>query len=64
MFIKKSKYLCEKLIAKNRIEYLENIICPTESHKWKEIGFEVVDGYGTVINTYKCENCGKIKKEL
>ncbi len=33
MFIRKSKYFAEKLIASQRIEQLEDIICPAQSHK-------------------------------
>ena len=64
MFIRKSKYLVEKLIAEQRISYLENIICPTQSHNYKDVGFNIIDGNGTTIHTYQCEKCGKIKKDF
>ena len=64
MFIRKSKYLTEKLIANQRIAQLEDIICPAQSHKWKKLGFSVVDEHGTVVYAFVCENCRKIKKDL
>lgn len=46
MFIRKSKYEVEKLIAKQRIEYLENIICPNLQHDFRKVGKKCVD-WGT-----------------
>lgn len=59
MFIRKCKYEIEKLKEKQRIEFLENIICPSESHKYKKIDYHFQDATGITIYHYVCENCGK-----
>jgi len=41
MFIRRSKYEVEKLIAKQRIETLEQIICP-DGHDYKKVGIKTV----------------------
>lgn len=53
MFISRRKYKVEKLIAKQRIEYLERIICPN-GHDYKYI-----DCFKKDI----CVNCGKVREE-
>ena len=34
MFIKKVKYEMDKMKLENRIEYLENLICPNGKHEY------------------------------
>ena len=57
MFIRRSKYEVEKLIAKQRIETLENIICPN-GHDYKKIG---IKSY-LEEDVYVCSRCRKIKE--
>lgn len=64
MWINKTKYELEKQKYKQRINYLENLICPCESHDYVEIDYIPPDEYGTVVNILKCKRCGKIKEEL
>ena len=63
MFIKKSKYEVEKLIAAQRIETLESIICP-DGHDYKLIGTKFVgsgQGYGDLYHiVYRCSRCKKL----
>ena len=40
MWINRAKYEVEKIQAKQRIEYLENLICPCESHDYRKIDFQ------------------------
>ncbi len=66
MFIRRSKYEVEKLIAKQRIETLENIICPN-GHDYKKVGIKTV-AYDTLFgndlqeDVYVCSRCRKIKE--
>lgn len=65
MFIRKSKYEVEKLIAKQRIEALERIICP-DGHDYKKVGTKTVAydnlfGQDLVHDVCVCSRCGKIK---
>lgn len=69
MFIRKSKYEVEKLIAKQRIEYLENIICPNLQHDFRKVGKKCVDwGTGPEDAIYhdilRCSRCGKYTEQL
>ena len=64
MWINKTKYELEKEKNKQRINYLENLICPCELHDYVEIDYRPIDEYGTVIHILKCKKCGKIKEEL
>lgn len=67
MWIKKAKYEVEKLKAAQRIEYLENLICPNQNHDFKQIDTEMYGGTGhgdeQIIYVYRCERCGKIIKK-
>lgn len=54
MYISRSKYQVEKLIARQRIEYLERIICPN-GHDYK---------YIDCFKKYVCTHCGKIREEI
>ena len=58
MFISKRKYKVEKLIAEQRIEYLEHIICPN--------GHDYVDLFNKNLNNKSdgvkiCRRCRKFK---
>lgn len=64
MWINRTKYELEKQKNRQRINYLENLICPCESHDYVEIGCYSTDIYETVIHILKCKKCGKIKEEL
>ena len=48
MWISRVKYEVEKLKYQQRISYLENLICPCESHDYKEIDYEIIDEHNTV----------------
>lgn len=61
MFISKAKYEVEKLKAQQRIEYLENLICPMESHDWVEIDYHFDENF-TSWSCNKCRKCGKLIK--
>ncbi len=66
MFIRRSKYEVEKLIAKQRIETLENIICP-DGHDYKKVGtktvaFDTLFGCDLQKDVYVCSRCRKIKE--
>lgn len=65
MWINRAKYEVEKIQAKQRIEYLENLICPCESHDYRKIDFHIEGGTGrgdeVTIYRYKCSECGKVK---
>ena len=55
MFITKRQYenyKLEKLIAKQRIEHLEHIICP-KGHDYKKIG---------IGSYFVCTKCGKVRR--
>ncbi len=64
MFINRSKYECEKLIAKQRIETLEHIICP-DGHNYHKVGTKTV-AYDTLFehdlehDVYVCRRCQKM----
>ena len=66
MFIKRSKYEVEKLIANQRIEALERIICP-DGHDFHKVGTKTVAydnlfGKDLVHDVYVCSRCGKIEE--
>lgn len=64
MFIKRSKYEVEKVIAQQRIRYLEHIICP-KGHDYVDIGTKITarSMYGDLYQVvYVCSRCGKIKE--
>lgn len=67
MIISKTKYEVEKLKYEQRIEYLENLICPCESHDYHEVDFRYQGGIGNggerKVYYYRCSKCGKIKVE-
>ena len=56
----------ENSLLKNRVNELEEKICPCQSHSWKKIDFDFSFGTGNgdcdLIHTYICEKCGKIVK--
>ena len=65
MWINRAKYEVEKIQAKQRIEYLENLICPCESHDYRKIDFHIEGGTGrgdevTIIIT-SVRNAEKLK---
>ena len=66
MFIRRSKYEVEKLIAQQRIEHLEHIICP-KGHDYVNVGKKLIgdgQGYGDLYSPiYICSRCGKIRKD-
>ena len=64
MWINRTKYEVEKLKYRQRISYLENLICPCESHDYVEIAHEIIVGHGTVKPMFRCKNCGKLHDEL
>jgi|GEM_PF-3353548 len=64
MWINRTKYEVEKLKYKQRISYLENLICPCESHDYVEIGSEIIDEFNTVKHIFRCKKCGKSHDEL
>ena len=64
MWISRVKYEVEKLKYQQRISYLENLICPCESHDYKEIDYEIIDEHNTVKHILRCKNCGKIRYKL
>lgn len=64
MFISRHKYEVEKLVAKQRIEHLEHIICPN-GHDYEPIGSKAVatSMYGDLVHTtYVCTRCGKLEE--
>ena len=72
MWINRTKYEVEKLKYRQRISYLENLICPCESHDYVDISheyiFEYSHGFITEqledIRVLKCKKCGKLDYEL
>lgn len=64
MWINRTKYELEKQKSRQRINYLENLICPCESHDYIEISHEIMDEHSTVKHIYKCKKCGKIHTDL
>ena len=63
MWINRTKYEVEKLKYRQRISYLENLICPCESHDYVEIAHEIIDEHSTV-HIFRCKKCGKLHDEL
>jgi hypothetical protein len=66
MFVNKNKYKLEKLIMEQRIEYLEQIICPN-GHDYKKVGtktvaYDVLFGDDLKHDVYVCTRCRKIKE--
>lgn len=63
MWKSKRKLLIENLTLKERVKYLENIICPCQQHEYVKVGFALVGGTGhgdeTTIYHYQCRKCGK-----
>lgn len=64
MFIRRSKCEVEKLIAKQRIETLEQIICPG-GHDYKKVGIKTVAhdtlfGNDLQEDVYVCSRCRKV----
>ena len=59
MIIKRDKVLGYQY----RIRELEEILCPAESHRWKQAGFYFVGGTGmgdeTTMYRYVCRKCKK-----
>ena len=51
------------VLQSNRIEELEERLCPCESHQWVKVDYSFVGGTGvgdeTTIYKYKCQRCGK-----
>lgn len=67
MFVSRRKHeLLEKLIANQRIEKLEDIICP-KGHDYKKVGTKTV-AYDTLFGNdlyhdiYVCTRCGKLRE--
>lgn len=66
--MRKSKRRLEmdNFVLKIRVQFLENIICPTNQHDWVKVDFDLEGGTGrgdeTVIYTYQCRRCNKITK--
>ena len=66
MFVSRRKYELEKLIAKQRIEHLEYIICQGE-HDYKKVATKTV-AYDTLFgndlhhDVYMCKRCGKVRE--
>ena len=53
MWINRTKYEVEKLKYRQRISYLENLICPCESHDYVEIAHEIIDEHSTVKHIFR-----------
>lgn len=58
----------ENIQLRNRIQDLEERLCPCESHDYKEIHKEFVMTAPTIadgefLRTYKCKRCGKVIKK-
>ena len=68
MWISKCKYKMELSELKQRIKYLENILCPNESHTYKKVDSYFVGGTGhgdeQPISIYKCLKCGKTCEKM
>ena len=64
MWISRTKYGVEELKYRQRISYLENLICPCESHDYIEIAHEIIDEHSTVKHIFRCKKCGKLHDEL
>lgn len=61
MFVSKENYLN----LQHRVEELENILCPCDSHDWVEIdsydGYKVWTGSARSGKRYQCKKCLKKK---
>ncbi|WP_288682254.1 hypothetical protein [uncultured Eubacterium sp.] len=66
MWINKAKYKVENLKYRQRISYLENLICPCESHDYVEIKRDYFpNSYGGKrVILYMCKKCSKLKKDI
>ena len=64
MWINRTKYEVEKLKYRQRISYLENLICPCESHDYVEISHEIIDEHSTIKHIFKCKKYGKLHDKL
>ena len=64
MWINRTKYEVEKLKYRQRLSYLENLICPCESHDYVEIAHGIIDEHSTVKHIFRCKKCGKLHDEL
>lgn len=67
MFINRQKYELEKLIANQRIEKLEHIIC-SNGHDYKRVGtktvaYDILFGNDLCHDIYVCTKCGKVKEQ-
>jgi hypothetical protein len=59
------KLKTENLQLRNRIQDLEERLCPCESHDYKEIHKELIITVADceILRTYKCKRCGKVIKK-
>lgn len=59
------KLKTENLQLRNRIQDLEERLCPCESHDYKEIHKELIITVTDceILRTYKCKRCGKVIKK-
>lgn len=61
MFGKAKRLERENLLLKARINELENLLCPGESHEYKKVHEEwhSIDGHGTLVydRRYVCQRC-------
>lgn len=68
MWIGRIKYELEKLELEQRIEYLEDIICPNGSHDYEEVWSKATgvskNGEEIVKHIYKCKRCGNMYSKL
>lgn len=64
-FKTKKKYQIENIQLQNRIEELEQLLCPAEQHDFVKISTRYTyNGHYTVThNRYKCKRCLKVKVE-
>ena len=54
MWINRTKYEVEKLKYKQRVSYLENLICPCESNDYVEITHEIIEENSKINYILKC----------
>lgn len=54
----------EVLKLQYRVQELEELLCPCESHDWVEIAKEprITSMEVEYLRTYKCKRCGKVIK--
>lgn len=59
------KLKTENLQLRNRIQDLEERLCPCESHNYREIHREFIITVADceILRTYKCNRCGKVIKK-